>query len=92
MRFATGRGGVGFDHSYTMLDELRFFTRNRHELDGQPLPKPGGGYCLRRRSPTMPVGFLKEHAKGITQDPSSCIWRRMRRISFAGPGGRYRAV
>jgi arylsulfatase A-like enzyme len=32
--------GAGFDHSYTMLDELRFFTQNYHELDGKALPKP----------------------------------------------------
>ena len=51
MRFATGAGGVGFDHSYTMLDEDRYFTQNRHELDGVPLPKPGEGTTARRRSP-----------------------------------------
>ncbi len=28
IRFATGESGVGFDHSYTMLDELRFFTQS----------------------------------------------------------------
>src|SRR5438067_8408438 len=38
IKFTTGEGGVGFDHSYTMLDENRFFTQNRHELDGQVLP------------------------------------------------------
>src|SRR5580765_2508229 len=30
MRFVTGERGVGFDRSYTMLDELRFFSQNRH--------------------------------------------------------------
>src|SRR5712691_7418456 len=40
IKFSTGDGGVGFDHSYTMLDENRYFTQNRHELDGQPLPTP----------------------------------------------------
>src|ERR1700692_494527 len=40
MRHVTGGGGVGFDHSYTMMDELRFFTQNRHLLDGAALPTP----------------------------------------------------
>jgi len=69
MRFATGPGGVGFDHSYTMLDEFRFFTQNRHELDGQPLPKPGEGYYSTTAISDYAVRFLKEHAQEHSQDP-----------------------
>jgi arylsulfatase A-like enzyme len=69
MRFATGAGGVGFDHSYTMLDELRFFTQNRHELDGQPLPKPGQGYYSTTAISDYAVRFLKQHAKEHPQNP-----------------------
>lgn len=61
LRFATGEGGVGFDHSYTMLDELRFFTQNRHELDGKALPKPGDGYYSTTAIADYGVQFLQEH-------------------------------
>jgi len=69
MKFATGKGGVGFDHSYTMLDELRFFTQNRHELDGEPLPKPGEGYYSTTAIADYAVRFLKEHAREHAADP-----------------------
>jgi arylsulfatase len=69
MRFATGAGGVGFDHSYTMLDEDRYFTQNRHELDGQPLPKPGEGYYSTTAIADYGVRFLKEHAKDHPDEP-----------------------
>ena len=69
MRFATGAGGVGFDHSYTMLDEDRYFTQKRHELDGEPLPKPGEGYYSTTAIADYAVRFLKEHARDHGQDP-----------------------
>ena len=69
LRFATGEGGVGFDHSYAMLDELRFFTQNRHELDGKALPKPGEGYYSTTAIADYSVQFLKEHQKEHTADP-----------------------
>ena len=69
MRFATGEGGMGFDHSYTMLDEDRYFTQNRHELDGEPLPKPGEGYYSTTAIADYAVGFLKEHAREHARDP-----------------------
>src|SRR5436190_2496614 len=69
MRFATGAGGVGFDHSYTMLDEFRFFTQNRHELDGQPLPKPGEDYYSTTAISDYAVRFLKEHSQDHAADP-----------------------
>jgi len=35
------QSGVGFDHSYTLLDEDRYFTPRRLELDGEPCRSPG---------------------------------------------------
>jgi len=69
MKFATGAGGVGFDHSYTMLDENRFFTQDRHDLDGQRLPKPEEGYYSTTAIADYAVRFLKEHARDHAQDP-----------------------
>ncbi|MGD0771792.1 MAG: arylsulfatase [Candidatus Solibacter sp.] len=69
IRFATGARGVGFDHSYTMLDEDRYFTQNRHELDGQPLPKPGEGYYSTTAIADYGVRFLQEHARDHAKDP-----------------------
>jgi arylsulfatase len=69
IRFATGAGGVGFDHSYTMLDEDRYFTQNRHHLDGQPLPKPEPGYYSTTAIADYAVGFLKEHARDHARAP-----------------------
>jgi arylsulfatase A-like enzyme len=69
MKFATGAGGVGFDHSYAMLDENRFFTQDRHELDGQPLPKPEQGYYSTTAIADYAIRFLKEHARDHAQDP-----------------------
>jgi arylsulfatase A-like enzyme len=52
-----------------MLDELRFFTQNRHELDGRPLPKPGEGYHSTTAISDYAVQFLEEHAKEHAADP-----------------------
>ena len=40
MRFTTGADGVGFDHSYTLMDEDRYFTPKSLLLDGEKLPQP----------------------------------------------------
>ncbi len=69
MRFATGAGGVGFDHSYAMLDENRYFTQNRHELDGRGLPKPGEGYYSTTAIADYAVSFLAEHARDHASHP-----------------------
>jgi arylsulfatase len=69
MKHVTGEGGVGFDHSYTMLDELRFFTQNRHELDGEPLPKPGADYYSTTAIADYGVRFLQEHARERASQP-----------------------
>ncbi|MEP6536577.1 MAG: arylsulfatase [Bryobacteraceae bacterium] len=69
MKHVTGEGGVGFDHSYTMLDELRFFSQNRHELDGVALPKTGPDYYSTTAIADYGVRFLKEHASEHAADP-----------------------
>jgi len=67
MRHVTGAKGVGFDHSYTMMDELRFFTQTNHLLDGERLSKPDPGYYSTTAIADYGVRFLQEHAR---QDPS----------------------
>jgi arylsulfatase len=71
IRFVTGQSGAGFDHSYTMLDEVRYFTQNRHELDGEPLPipKPEEHYYSTTAIADHAIGFLKEHAREHAKDP-----------------------
>src|ERR1051326_736977 len=67
----TPNQGAGFDHSYTLLDENRYFTPQNHELDGQPLPqpKPEDGYYSTVAIADHAVRFLKEHAKERAADP-----------------------
>ena len=69
MKHVTGENGVGFDHSYTMMDEFRFFTQNSHLLDGQPLPKPEPGYYSTTAIADYGVRFLQEHAREHSADP-----------------------
>jgi arylsulfatase A-like enzyme len=69
IRFTTGEGGVGFDHSYTMLDENRFFTQQHHELDGEALPKPDEGYYSTTAIADYAVKFLQEHARNHADRP-----------------------
>ncbi len=79
MRFALGEGGAGFDHTYTMLDELRFFTQKRHELDGKLLPKPEEGYYSTTAIADYSVTFLKEHSQEHAKDPFFLY------VAFHGP-------
>ncbi|HEX9200080.1 MAG TPA: arylsulfatase [Acidobacteriaceae bacterium] len=61
--------GVGFDRTYTMLDENRFFTQTKHALDGVQLPKPKGGYYSTTAIADYAVEFLKDHAANHKSDP-----------------------
>jgi arylsulfatase A-like enzyme len=67
----TPQEGVGFDHSYTLLDEDRYFTPRRLDLDGKPLPqpKPEDGYYSTVAIADHAVGFLKEHARDHASEP-----------------------
>jgi arylsulfatase A-like enzyme len=69
IKFVTGEDGVGFDHSYTMLDENRFFTQNHHELDGEKLPTPDASYYSTTAIADYAIRFLKEHARDHAKDP-----------------------
>jgi arylsulfatase len=69
MRHTPMEGGLGFDHSYTMLDELRFFTQDRHELDGVRLPTPEPGYYSTTAIADYGVRFLEEHARRHASAP-----------------------
>ncbi len=69
MKHTPTEGGVEFDHSYTMLDELRFFTQNHHELDGETLPAPEPGYYSTTAIADYGVRFLKEHAREHASEP-----------------------
>ena len=63
--------GVGFDHSYTLLDEDRYFTPRRLELDGEPLPqpKPEDRYYSTVAIADHAVRFLQEHARKHADAP-----------------------
>ncbi|MBC8166870.1 MAG: sulfatase-like hydrolase/transferase, partial [Bryobacteraceae bacterium] len=69
IKFAPREGGVGFDRSYTMLDELRFFTQRHHELDDERLPTPEEGYYSTTAIADYGVRFLQDHAKSYAQQP-----------------------
>jgi arylsulfatase A-like enzyme len=69
MRHRPIAGGAGFDRTYTMLDELRFFTQRRHELDGEPLPTPDPGFYSTTAIADYGIQFLKQHARENPADP-----------------------
>jgi len=69
MKHVTGAVGAGFDHSYTMMDEVRFFTQNNHLLDGVKLPKPESGYYSTTAIADYGIRFLQEHAREHAPDP-----------------------
>ncbi len=64
-------GGAGFDRSYMLLDENRYFTPRLQHLDEQPLPpvKPEDHFYLTNTIGEYGVRFLKEHAAGHANDP-----------------------
>ena len=67
----TPREGAGFDHSYTLLDEDRYFTPRRLDLDGErlPAPKPEDHYYTTVAIADYGVRFLQEHARDHASDP-----------------------
>ncbi len=69
LKFSPMAGGVGFDRTYTMLDEFRFFTQNYHELDGLPLPKPGPDYYSTAAISDYAVEFLEDHQRNHKAAP-----------------------
>jgi arylsulfatase len=67
----TPHEGVGFDRSYTLLDEDRYFTPRRVDLDGvpQPQPKPEDGYYTTVAIADHAVKFLQDHQRNYAKDP-----------------------
>ncbi len=61
----------GFDHSYELQDQGRFFRPTRHEEDGRPLPavKDGDGYYSTIAIADHAVRCLKTHAAVDAQKP-----------------------
>jgi len=63
--------GTGFDRSYHLADQHRFFTPKSHTLDGEKLPSPGpaddfyGTTAIADRS----IAFLREHAADFPDRP-----------------------
>jgi len=55
--------GAGYDRSYCLLDQDRFFTPKQHLLDDRPLPavKPEEGFYATRALADHAVRMLKEH-------------------------------
>ncbi len=68
-RVAPLAGGVGFDRTYTMLDESRFFTQQNHQLDEVDLPRPGPDYYSTTAIADYAVDFLKEHEREHRASP-----------------------
>jgi arylsulfatase A-like enzyme len=68
-RLTPRKDGVGFDRTYTMLDENRFFTQENHQLDDVILPTPDPGYYSTTAIADYAVDFLKDHDKNHHADP-----------------------
>ncbi len=61
----------GFDRSYYVLDQSRFFSPTKHFLDGKklPQPKPDSGYYATIAIADHAVQCLQQHAKEQTGKP-----------------------
>ena len=62
---------VGFDHSYTLLDQNSFFAPRASQLDGRQIPpiKKEEGFYATTAIGGHAVRFLKEHARDHANDP-----------------------
>ena len=63
--------GAGFDHSYCLLDQNRFFTPSAHLLDDEPLapPKESDGFYATTAIGGHAVDWLKRHAREDREQP-----------------------
>ncbi len=63
--------GTGFDHSYMLLDENRYFAPRLQHLDEQPLPavKPEDHFYVTKAIGEHGVRFLKQHAAEDSNNP-----------------------
>jgi arylsulfatase A-like enzyme len=64
-------GGAGFDHSYCLVDQHRFFTPTSHMLDDEQLPavKEDAGYYATTAIADHAVRWLRRHADENRNDP-----------------------
>jgi arylsulfatase len=67
----TMNDGAGFDRSYALMDEDRYFTPRNLLLDGQPLPQPRleDHYYTTSAIADYGVKFLAEHALDHASSP-----------------------
>jgi arylsulfatase len=63
--------GTGFDRSYALLEENRYFTPRLHALDEQQLPavKPEDGFYITTAIADHALRFLRTHAAEHSGDP-----------------------
>jgi len=61
----------GFDHSYALHDQDRFFSPTKHFLDGEALPQPSsdGSYYATTAIADHAIETLKEHAAQYGDKP-----------------------
>lgn len=61
----------GFDRSYSLNDQNRHFSPQKHTLDDRPLPpvKPGSEYYSTTAIANHAIEFLKEHAEKHGKEP-----------------------
>lgn len=59
----------GFDHSYAVLDQDRYFAPKNHQLDRERLPQPQAGYYATTAIADHAIDFLKGHAAQTPKAP-----------------------
>jgi len=66
-----GQLAGGFDRSYSLDDQDRFFSPQRHTLDEKPLPavKRDSGYYATKAIVDHAIEFLQEHAQHHADSP-----------------------
>ncbi len=71
IKFTTGENGAGFDHSYTLMDESRYFDPHDLLLDGERLPQPTieDHYYTTTAIADYAIKFLREHAREHASQP-----------------------
>lgn len=52
----------GFDHSYALLDQDRYFSPKNHQLDHERLPTPEKGFYATTAIADHAIDFLRGHA------------------------------
>ncbi len=82
----------GFDRSYDLADQNRFFSPQNHLEDDKPLPpvEPGSGYYATTAIADHAIKCLKDHAENFSDRPFFPLpVLHVAAFSFAGAGGRH---